>query len=68
MARCCRQHLLTSPSTFVGVGRVPRSVQYLSRSVTAHRPVVSRAELTARIDLMPIQRQDLANSLRGRIT
>ena len=30
MARCCRQHLLTSPSTSVlhcGVGRVPRSVQ-----------------------------------------
>jgi len=78
MARCCHQHPLTSPSTFfrtAGVGHVPCSVQYLSWTVRAHRPValawywmdLSHSQLTARVDWMLIQRQDLANSLCERI-
>jgi len=44
-----RQHPLTSPSTSVlhcGVGCVPRSVQYLSWTVTAHCPVALAGQLT----------------------
>ena len=49
MARCCHQRPLTSPSTSVlhcWVGRVPRSVQYPSWTVTAHRPVALAGQLT----------------------